>query len=178
MKNDWLTTEIALLRERYATEPSCAGLMALFPRHTPASVRRTAHLEGLSRPLAGVVKVRPGLDRMLKVLEQGPLTSRQIAERLGIQHRVVDNLKGMYRDSFRIAGWEPPVGPGKWAPKWGLANGMADVQKPFARKGKKVAQKVASPFSIASGQVMPPTGSKGRVYRQSMSIRDDELEAA
>lgn len=179
MKNDWLMTEIALLRERYATEPSCAELMALFPRHTPASVRRTACIEGLSRPRAGVVKFRPGLDRMLKLLEQGPLTSREIGKHLGIQYRAVENLKTMYRDSFRVAGWEPPPGPGKWAPKWGLANGMPDVPKPFARRGKKIGRKMANPFAVASGQVSVPAGAPGRVYKQDMVIHlHDELEAA
>ncbi|MFM0630746.1 helix-turn-helix domain-containing protein [Paraburkholderia xenovorans] len=179
MKNDWLITEIALLRESYATAASCAELMALFPRHTPGSVRRTARMEGLSRPLAGVVKFRPGLDRVLKLLESaGPMTSREIGERLGIQYRAVENLKQMYRASFRVAGWEPPPGAGKWAPKWGLANGMPDIPKPFSPKRKKIGRKMANPFAIASGQVSAPAGTKGRVYQQSMSIRDDELEAA
>lgn len=179
MKNDWLMTEIALLRERYATTSSCAELMALFPRHTPGSVRRTARAEGLSRPRAGVVKFRPGLDRVLKVLESaGPLTSREIGERLGIQPRAVENLKQMYRDSFRVAGWMPPENGGKWAPKWAVANGLPDAPKPFRPKKARVGRKSNNPFSVAAGRVEAPEGRTGRVYQQSMSIRDDELEAA
>jgi hypothetical protein len=178
VKNDWLTTEITLLRDQYATASSCAELMALFPRHTPASVRRTARIEGLSRPLAGVVKVRPGLDRMLKLLEtEIALTSREIGKRLGIKYRAVENLKSLYRDEFRIAGWEPPPGAGKWAPKWGIANGMPDLPKPFASKGQKVGRKMVNPFATASGQVSAPAGTKGRVYKQDMVIHlHDELE--
>ena len=104
MKNDWLTTEVALLHKHYASAPSAAELMALFPRHTAGSVHRMARIEGLSRPLAGVVKVRPGLDRMLKLLESdGPLSAKEISERLGIKRRSVENVRSMYQSAFRVA---------------------------------------------------------------------------
>jgi len=176
MKNDWLTTEIALLRERYATVPSHAELMALFPRHTPNSVHRMARSEGLSRPRAGVVKFRPGRERLLTLLERdGPLTAKQIGERLGICHGAVENLKRSYRLDLRIAGWEPPPGPGKWAPKWGVANGMRDAVPPFAPKDKKVGRKMANPFLVAAGAVVAPSAPTGRVIKH---LYDDELEAA
>lgn len=173
IKNDWLMTEIALLRKQYAVVPSCAELMAMFPRHTPNSVRRMASSQGLSRPLAGVVKCRPGLERVLDLLKQeGPLTAIQIGERLGIKKRAVENLRGMYRDKFRIAGWEPPPGIGKWSPKWGIANGMPDAVRPFQKKGAKSGgRKMANPFSVVAGFVQPaPSSMKGRVFKQPMDI--------
>jgi hypothetical protein len=179
VKNDWLTTEIALLRDRYATAPSCAELMALFPRHTPASVRRTARLEGLSRPLSGVVKLRPGLDRVLNLLErEGPMTSREIGARLGIQYRAVENIRQTYRAEFRIAGWEPPPNGGKWAPKLASANGLPDAPKPFARKKAKIGRKMANPFAIAAGMAPVPTAPRGRVFIHLTDSPEEELEAA
>lgn len=174
IKNDWLTTEIALLRERYASTPSHAELMALFPRHTPNSVHRMARLEGLSRPRAGVVKFRPGRERLMKLLEQeGPLTAKRIGERLGICHGAVENLKRAYRIDLRIAGWEPPPRAGKWAPKWGIANGLPDAFPPFLPKDAKVGRKMANPFATAAGLVQPIlTASTGRIFQQPMDVED------
>jgi hypothetical protein len=172
-KNDWLMSEIKLLHEVYATAGSCAELMAMFPRHTPGSVRRMASSEGLSRPLAGVTKTRPGLERMISLLKEvGPLTSREMGKRLGIKYRAVENLKGMYRENFRIAGWEPPPHMGKWSPKWGLANGLPDALKPFVPKGTKTGggRKKPNPFAAAAGLAIVPTGQPGRVYQQSMDV--------
>lgn len=175
MKNHWLTTEIALLRDRYATVKSCAELMGLFPRHTSGSVHRMARIAGLSRPRAGVVKFRPGLDRLLRLLEQdGPMTTKEMGERLGISQGGAENIKRQYRDRLRIAGWEPPAHMGKWAPKWGIANGLPDARKPFSPKGTKTGRKRhVNPFAAASGLVAVPTGQAGRVFKQSMDI--DEL---
>ncbi|KVV22328.1 hypothetical protein WK80_22325 [Burkholderia multivorans] len=181
MKNDWLVTEIALLREKYATAPSCAELMALFPRHTPGSVRRMGRLLGLERPRAGVTKFRPGRDRLMKLLEaEGMLTTQEIGERLGITHGGAQELKRMYRSELRIAGWKPPVHMGKWAPKWGIANGMPDAPRPFQPKGTKAGRKSKNPFSVALGSVAAPSGTRGRVIKQDMVIHlhDDEEIAA
>jgi len=35
-----------------------------------------------------------------------------------------------------------------------------------------------NPFATAAGLVAIPEGMRGRVYQQSMSIRDDDREAA
>lgn len=59
MKNHWLTTEIALLRDSYATVKSCSELMGLFPRHTSGSVHRMARIAGLSRPRAASLNFDP-----------------------------------------------------------------------------------------------------------------------
>lgn len=148
--------------------------MALFPRHTPGSVRRTARNEGLSRPRAGVVKFRPGLDRLLKLLESaGPLTTRQLGERLGITQGGAEELKRLYRTSLRIAGWNPPVHGGKWAPRWSVANGLPDAPKPFQPRNARSLRKPTNPFSVAAGTVKPPTAkSAGRIYAQDMDIEE------
>lgn len=176
MKNDWLMSEIALLREHYATAASCAELMAMFPRHTPGSVRRTARAEGLSRPRAGVVKFRPGLARMIKLIEaNGSLTSREIGSRLGIKQRAVENLRHSYSDAFRVAGWVPPENGGKWSPKLGIANGMPDAPKPFVPKGAKIGRMMSNPFALLAGTVPIVQTVKGRVFKH---LTDDEMEAA
>lgn len=171
MRNDWLMPEIALLHEHYATASSCAELMAHFPRHTPNSVRRMAQHEGLSRPRAGVVKFRPGRDRLLKLLEQeSPLTSEELAARLGITFRGAQNITREYRADLRIAGWVPPPYKGKWAAKWAVANGLPDAPKPFVPKGTKSGgSRWANPFAVAAGRVEVPAGTRGRVYQQDMT---------
>lgn len=177
MRNDWLMPEITLLREKYATARSCEELMALFPRHTPNSVRRMAQSEGLTRPRAGVVKFRPGRDRLLKLLEKnGPLTAHQIGARLGLTYRGAQNITLEYRADLRIVGWLPPPYKGKWAAQWSLANGMPDVPKPFLPKGTKTGGKRrANPFATSMGLTTAPQAGSGRVIKH---LYDDELEAA
>lgn len=176
IKNDWLMPEVALLRECYATTPTHAELMALFPRHTPGSVHRMAKLEGLSRPQAGLAKRRPGLERLLTLLNtHGPLSRGQISERLGICDGAAQNLIRSYRAQLRVGGWEPPLNGGRWAPKWAVANGLPDAPRPFARRGAKTGKKMANPFAIAAGLVCAPQAMPGRVIKH---LHDDELEAA
>ncbi|WP_342704254.1 hypothetical protein OHZ10_08060 [Burkholderia arboris] len=179
MKNDWKTTEIALLRECYATAPSCAELMAMFPRHTPGSVRRMGRQLGLERPRAGVVKFRPGRDRLLKLLDaEGMLTTQEIGERLGISHGGAQELKRMYRTELRVAGWKPPAHMGKWAPKWGIANGMPDALKPFTPKGTKAGRRSKNPFAVASGLIDAPTENMAGRRIHNLWDDHDRLEAA
>ncbi|WP_133254664.1 hypothetical protein [Paraburkholderia unamae] len=164
--------EITLLREKYATARSCAELMALFPRHTPHSVRRMAQSEGLARPRSGVVKFRPGRDRLLKLLKkESHLTAHEIGARLGLTYRGAQNITLEYRADLRIVGWLPPPNKGKWAAQWALANGMPDVPKPFLPKGTKTGgNKRANPFAAAAGMVVVPSGETGRVFVQSMDV--------
>ncbi|MCG5072256.1 hypothetical protein [Paraburkholderia tagetis] len=171
MRNDWLMPEITLLRENYATARSCEELMALFPRHTPNSVRRMAQKERLSRPFAGVVKFRPGRDRLLKLLEKyGSLTTEQIADHLDLTHRGAANIVREYRVDLRVVGWVPPPQKGKWAARFAIANGLPDVPKPFAPKGTRSGGgRRANPFAAAAGLVTVPTGQPGRIYEQDMT---------
>lgn len=179
MKNDWLMTEIALLQANYASAPSCAELMAMFPRHTPGSVRRMGRSLGLERPRAGVTKFRPGRDRLMKLLEaEGMLTTQEIGERLGITSRGAMELKRMYRRDLRIAGWKPPVHMGKWAPKWGIANGMPDAPKPFSPKGTKAGRKSKNPFAVASGLVEAPVAAEAGRRIHNLWDDHDRREAA
>lgn len=99
------------------------------------------------------------------------MTTKEMGERLGISKGGSENIKRQYRDRVRIAGWEPPAHMGKWAPKWGIANGLPDAQKPFSPKGTKTGRKRhANPFAAASGLVAVPTGQAGRIFKQSMDI--------
>lgn len=172
IKNDWLMSEIALLRDKYSAALTHTELMALFPRHTPGSVHRKAAELGLSRSQVGIPKPRHGLTRLLTVLKKsGPSTKKQIAECLGICEGAVQNLIRAYRSELRIGGWEPPPRAGKWAPKWAIANGLPDVAPPFAPRGAKVGRKAANPFATAAGLVQPAlTSAVGRVFQQPMDV--------
>lgn len=172
IKNDWLMSEIALLRTSYGSAPSHAELMALFPRHTPGSVYGMAQQLGLSRSQRGFAKPRHGLHRLLKLLEVNePLTKKQISEHLGICEGAVQNLLRLYRSELRIGGWEAPPRAGRWSPKWMVANGLPDVTPPFAPRGAKVGRKMANPFATAAGLVQPNlTCAPGRVFQQPMEV--------
>lgn len=174
IKNDWLMSEIALLRDTYAIAITHAELMALFPRHTAGSVHRMAAELGLSRSQVGIAKPRHGLTRLLMMLNaRGPSTKKQIAEGLGICEGAVQNLVRSYRSELRVGGWEPPPRAGRWAPKWAVANGLPDVAPPFAPRGAKVGRKAANPFATAAGLIQPVLSSGvGRVFQQPMDIEE------
>ena len=53
----WLTSEIRLLRERYATTP-LSEMAKLIPRHSPESISSTAHNMGFARPSSSSSCVR------------------------------------------------------------------------------------------------------------------------
>jgi len=120
------------------------------------------------------------------------LTVHQISERLGCSYRhAFDVFKENHESENRcvyISGWEKhgvnqvpqwSMGTEPDAPKLPLKTREEKLLTARLRYQKKrINRGRYNPFAAAAGLVTIPEGQRGRVYQQSMSIRDDEEQAA
>jgi hypothetical protein len=104
------------------------------------------------------------------------------------EERINDLLaRGKKANLYHVVSYVRRSGVGNWAGRWVLGAGK-DAEKPkavpkaaiarktYAKKRRKAGQ--VNPFLAAAGMVQPPAGTTGRVYSQSMSLRDLGKEAA
>ncbi|PMS25978.1 hypothetical protein C0Z16_27995 [Paraburkholderia rhynchosiae] len=126
---------------------------------------------------------RVARDRMnsaIKLSENG-LTINEIVEKAKVSKcTVLDFVKEMHGNGLYVAGYRKTTR--KPAALWKLGN-LPDASYPYQKvvgpRTEARLRREVNPFLTAAGFVRPPPVSMvGRVYQQSMSITDDEMEAA
>jgi hypothetical protein len=118
-----------------------------------------------------------------------PLAVFELAIATGASEERINDLltSGRKNGLYHIASHVRRSEVGQWAARWTLGKGD-DAPRPvpaskreIARRAyanKRVKEGLVNPFLVAAGVVLPPAGASGRVFQQSMSLRDDEQEAA
>jgi hypothetical protein len=89
---------------------------------------------------------------------------------------ILEAIQG-HRHLLRVAKWidsDRTDKQGKLKAVWALGTGKDAPKHKVSRSPKKEV----NPFAAAAGLVTIPEGQRGRVFQQSMSIKDDEMEAA
>jgi hypothetical protein len=172
----WTTHEESVLSDLYRAGIDVHEISKEIPRHSPDACNRHALHMGIVRPRWYVVP-RPNRtwDAIREVLASAsePLECEEIAFLADVHMSVVyDRLNERRGKLVHIADWR--ITTRKPAAKWVLGAGI-DAPKPV--KGKRVAQD-ANPFATAAGFVKPPAVGVGRIYRQPMSITDDDEVSA
>jgi hypothetical protein len=185
----WSGEEDAILAEIYAGNGSIKSQMHRLPGRTYISAKSRAerlHLDHKA-PItdgslswikaAALIELQKGIP-----LSDATLSRITGATRAGLK----PILKRMHGNGIRVAGWERS-GAYSWLPQFAIGN-EPDVPKPAPkdrlqalrefRERQRIAKGRINPFSAMTGLIAAPTGQPGRVYRQSMSIRDEELEEA
>ncbi|AXK61493.1 hypothetical protein CN645_30470 [Burkholderia sp. IDO3] len=117
---------------------------------------------------------------MRAILEQEALSVRELVKRCNVSQQRVSELLTIHRVEVYISDWIPPVGKAQWRPIWSYGK-QPDMPCPgsiksAAARAASTAQR-RNPFLAAAGLVTIPTGVRGRIFRQSMDINDEELAA-
>jgi hypothetical protein len=180
-RDAWLTWEEGVLIKYYEQPIPMPAILKMLPRHTRGSIKVHANKNlGLKRPkgIRDDPRELPAWKRIATMIENEALTRDEIAGRLGITKQAVAEVLAAHRKEWYIADWEPPVGRGKPTEKVSLGD---RPDAPYARRSrdrKAAAARAINPFAPVIGLVQIPAGQPGRVFRQAMSITDDEMEAA
>jgi len=172
----WTTEEVRLLAKHYPTRMPMARIAALLPLHSVYSIRAYAERQlKLRRPKdALAARPSPTWERMKALLQKERLTIYELGDRLGVTQQCVCEMIDRRRVDLFIADWRPPAGKGHWSKVWAYGR-EPDAAPPFKRAVR--GMKAINPFGPAAGLVTAPAGTPGRIYRQDMSINDEELAA-
>ncbi|MDR6381806.1 hypothetical protein [Paraburkholderia caribensis] len=194
---DWTPEQDAELRRMWPTSERIHSNMEKFAPHSYAAVLTRAYLLGLGKrpaPPRGQAPVAwPIIERELR---KGPAHRYRLAELLRLHPSTVSKQLGLQHDAnaVHITDWHRRTRTSAPIPVYTLGAGV-DVPKPApltsAEKMRRVTANArqrrilraepvrgVNPFATAAGLVAIPEGMRGRVYQQSMSIRDDDREAA
>ncbi|WP_027815181.1 hypothetical protein [Paraburkholderia bannensis] len=174
--NTFTNHEVALIREHWPTRMPMTDLLALLPRHTENSITGYANKKlGLKRP--SVRTIRPAWERVRAMLEQEPMTQVEIASAMGFSRTRACEILKLNRESVHIVAWRWPEAFGRAEALWALVS-APDAPEPMgAKRLRRGALRRANPFLAAAGLVQAPAGRPGRVYKQSMSVNDEEQAA-
>jgi hypothetical protein len=185
---EWTPAEDAILREIWSAPRNIkTGLHRLPGRSYDAAKIRATRL-GLGIKTAAQSGTRSWVLRaVMKLLSNGAvITTKEIAAITGIDRgSVQDTLAKWHGIEFRVGAWER-VDRNHLAMKWALGAGE-DAPKPSPktkeecwkayRERQRISKGIFNPFAAAAGLVSAPEAGQGRVYQQSMNLRDFE-EAA
>lgn len=189
----WTEDQDALLREKWATGENLKRYLPQFGNRAYSSVITHAHRDLKLGPRLKSARGVPAYawDLIVAELKKAPGTYPDLQRRAGlkssISRRLLVEANPGPHGKVHIVDWQkrsnggPAVavfalGPGKNAPKPAPFTNTEKWQKKVSRK-----QVAADPFAVAAGLVAAPVIAsipKGRVYQQSMSIKDDEEMAA
>jgi transcriptional regulator with XRE-family HTH domain len=174
--NAFTNHEVDLIRKHWPSRMPLADLLAMLPRHTENSVTGYANkVLGLSRPV--VRKFKPAWDRVVALLKQRSMTQIELAAAMGFSRARASEILREHRIEVHIAAWRIPAVMGRAEALWALGN-KPDAPEPVgAKRAKRLSAQRPNPFLVAAGEVSAPFAAPGRVFRQSMDVRD-ELEAA
>ena len=186
---EWSPEEDSVLLEIYSNQRAVKHQLSRLPgRSYPAVKARAARLKlDHKKPITdgSLSWIKPAIIAALS--KSGSMTVADLervtgATRAGMKP-VIRRWRGV---DWHIAGWER-VGVHGWLPMWALGNEM-DEPKPQPksmtqacrewRQRQRIAQGRTNPFASIAGFVSIPEGQRGRVFQQSMSIEDDEMECA
>lgn len=188
-KITWTPEEDDIIRAGYTSGTPLKELLKLLPVRSHKGVRDRAARLGLTGTFNGPMFCTFSwiAEAAKKELSAGtPMTAVALTERVGAtkasMYRVLRKLHG---NGAYIADWEH-AGNG-YSAMWALGD-LPDSVKPetvsiaqrarIRRKSQSIKQGRLNPFAAAAGLVTIPEGQRGRVFQQSMSIRDDEEIAA
>ncbi|WCM21391.1 hypothetical protein NDK50_08065 [Paraburkholderia bryophila] len=186
---EWSPEEDAILADIYSNERAVKHQANRLPgRSYPAMKARAVRLRlEHKKPVTdgSLSWIKPAI---IAALSKGvPLSAASLNEITGASRAGLKPvLKRWHRVEFRIAGWER-AGAHGWLPQFALGN-EPDVPKPQPksmvqacrewRERQRIAQGKFDPFASFRGLAQIPAGQSGRIYRQSMEVLEDELEAA
>ncbi|MGB8422212.1 hypothetical protein [Paraburkholderia sp.] len=193
MDNKWTPEQEALLARIWPTGESLKKYMAELGDRPYSTIVSHAHkvLKLGSRPVSARGRAAYAWPTIEAELKEGPGSASELVKRTGLSMApVFEHLRKanpgpngkvhiiVWRK--RSEGGDPvavyAIGPGENAPK----------PAPFTTAEKwqrKIASRpvAANPFAVAAGFVTAPVITSiptGRIYQQSMSIKDDEMETA
>jgi hypothetical protein len=188
MAKKWTGDEIEALRQIRASGKTVKNQLHLLPDRSFLAVRfAVAKVEETRKKRGQMSWVWPNI---VHALEKNPgLTASEIQARLGTGYRQIIDLlvernqqedKEVYVSSWKRART-------LYVQQWSLGD-FEDAVKPSrltveevrARKRRRYHEKKGksrNPFDAAAGLISPPQAPTGRVYTQSMSIREDEEES-
>ncbi|WP_155122377.1 hypothetical protein [Burkholderia ubonensis] len=193
----WTPEQDTELREIWKTNKRIKANMDLFGDHTYAAIMTRAYELGLGR--------RPACQRGQSPIAW-TLIERELRKQPANRYRLSDVLKlhpatahkelNAKRDAglVHICRWERRSKTSAHVPVYALGPGL-DVPKPAALTANEKQRrsrthekqqrllggtpvKGINPFLTAVGLTVVPDGPRGRVFKQDMSIRDDEDLAA
>lgn len=185
---EWKPEEDAILREIwFAPRNIKTGLHRLPDRSYDAAKTRAMRL-GLGLKVAAQSGTRSWVMRAVaKLLSNGvEMTTKEIAAITGIDRKSVQDALAQWRGvEFHVSGWERSdrnhtsmkwsIGVGEDAPK-PMPKTIEECRRNY-RERQRIAKGIFNPFAAAAGLVLAPDNGGGRVYQQSMNLRDFE-EAA
>ena len=187
------------LAKAWIAEGSLKAHLPKFPGRTYQALIKHAHKMGLGpRPHSDRGVPPYAMQAMMAELKKAPGTRTEIAERANLTVTAVcqqiKKTKPGPRGKTHIIGWRrrstgylpTPVyasGPGENVPMPAPLTNTAKSRINRARSriralNEQIPGKKVNPFATAAGLVVAPAAGNGRVYQQSMSIKDDEMEAA
>lgn len=181
----WTPEEDKALRSIYESDESIKAGLHMLPRRSHAAAKARAHRLKLDEKKAVAVKalswLKPAIQRVLK--DGRRMTSVEIASATGGSRSAVQQILAIFHGvEFRIGDWKR-TDPCHWTGAWALGK-EADVPKPAPvsmavahRKWlskKRIREGEFNPFAVAAGLVAAPSAPAGRMFTQSMSIREDE----
>jgi hypothetical protein len=193
----WTDEEIKLLKKIWLGKHNLKRSLSLFPGRSYSSLTLKAHKLLLGpRPFPdrsnGGCYVWAMVERELK---NGDGSVVDIAKRIGVTPSGVGSYlrPSLTGDSFHISGWYRRPQGGECIPIYSYGKGedapkLPSLTKEEIAKRRRDARKkelfsagarprFVNPFAAAAGLVAIPSVGTGRVYQQSMSLRDFE-EAA
>ncbi|CAJ8797852.1 Uncharacterised protein [Burkholderia pseudomallei] len=164
-REQWLTSEEALLREHYPTRMPMLQIVAMLPRHTRQSIRVHAQKMGMKRPLGMRDEPRPvpAWDRICSLIERTALSRSQISERLGVTKQAVAICLDANRTKWHVADWIAPVAKGRPTALIALGDGEDALYEHRTATRAQIAARAMNPFLVAAGAVAAPTSHRGRV---------------
>lgn len=176
--NAFTNHEVEFLRTNWPTRMPLAEILAVLSRHTKNSVQTYANkILHLRRPCVKTHK--PAWDRVSAMLKVRPMSQVEISAEMGFSRSRASELLREHPGEVYIVSWRWPEDMGRAEAVWALGN-QPNAPEPAGeqRAPKLSAPRRTNPFLVAAGAITAPPAATGRIYRQSMSIREDELEAA
>lgn len=189
----WTDSELKNIDRVIKSGKTIKACMHLFPGRSEVAVKQKIGYMGKRKPRGHYSWV---WDAIVRELEANPgQTGRMLEAKIGCCHRqVMDRLyehnRAKKKDVY-VSAWVRSCinlkSPGPWVQCWSLGN-AEDAPKPAAmtdedkrrrdRNKYRKETKHFDPFASLAGLISIPEGQRGRVFQQSMSIRDDQEIAA
>lgn len=188
MAKQWSDEEKAVMLAHYSTAPSVQDIAKKLGR--PAlSVYKKAIAMGLNRP----DQHQESIGKVTAVLGVTPMTAGEVAAAVGMTRNATSEVlrRAESEGLCHIAGCRPCRGRGKGAATWviGKAGELNSIRQKQARAERlqrifEEANRLPARDPISTAWFGAPTQCfasadlSRRIFKQPMSVRDDEMEAA
>jgi transposase-like protein len=188
MAKRWSDEEKAVLLAHYSTARSVEDVAKMIGRMAYV-VRKKALAMGLSRP----DQHKESIGKVTAVLSATPITSGEIAALIGMTRSATNDVlrRAEAEGLCHIAEYKPCSGRGKDAAMWAVGEAgtlrSTRQKEALAERVRRTAEDAnrlpaRDPISAAwfgtPAQHFASADLSRRIFKQSMSVRDDELEVA